>query len=137
MEFLAIVLAELWRLTAPVFVMILAGLQMISKDYIEAAEVFGATYWIKLRRIIFPLLKPTLQTVLLIRTIWSMQIFGIVWVLAGRDIPVLAGEAYYQMTELKNYGVASIYVLVIATLSILLGALYLKFLKAEYLEVKT
>ncbi len=137
MEFLAIVLAELWRLTAPVFVMILAGLQMISKDYIEAAEVFGATYWIKLRQIIFPLLKPTLQTVLLIRTIWSMQIFGIVWVLAGRDIPVLTGEAYYQMTELKNYGVASIYVLVIATLSILLGALYLKFLKAEYLEVKT
>ncbi len=40
-EFFVIVLSEIWRSTAIVFVMILAGLQMISKDYLEAAEVFG------------------------------------------------------------------------------------------------
>jgi multiple sugar transport system permease protein len=134
-EFFAIVIAELWRSTAIVFVIILAGLQMISKEYIEAAEVFGASYWTRLRRIVLPLLKPSIQSALIIRTLLAMQIFGIVWILAGRDIPVLAGEGYYQLTEIKDAGVASVYALVIAGLSILLGALYIKFLRAEYLEV--
>jgi len=135
MEFLAIVLEELWRSTAIVFVIILAGMQMISKEYIEAAEVFGAGYWTRLRKIIIPMLKPSIQSALIIRTLFAMQIFGAVWMLAGRDIPVLAGEGYYQLTFIRNYGVASIYALAIAALSIVLGALYVKFLKAPYLEV--
>ncbi|ASJ10062.1 ABC transporter permease [Thermococcus sp. P6] len=134
-EFLAIVLAELWRSTSIVFVIVLAGLQMISRDYLEAAEVFGASYWTKLRKIVLPLLKPSIQSALIIRTLFAMQVFGVVWILAGRDIPVLAGEGYYQLTVIKDTGVASVYALVIAGLSILLGALYIKFLKAEYLEV--
>lgn len=136
MEFLAIVLAELWRATSIVFVIILAGLQMISHEYLEAAEVFGADYWTRLRKIVIPLLKPSIQSALIIRTLFAMQIFGIVWILAGRDIPILAGEGFYRLTELKEYDVASIYALVIAGLSILLGALYIKFMKAEYLEVR-
>ncbi|ASI99069.1 carbohydrate ABC transporter permease [Thermococcus celer] len=136
-EFFVIVLSEIWRSTAIVFVMILAGLQMISKDYLEAAEVFGANYWTRLRRIVLPLLKPSIQSALIIRTLFAMQIFGVVWILAGRDVPVLAGEGFYQLMEIKDYGVASIYALVIAGLSLLLGILYVKFLKAEYLEVKT
>ena len=136
MEFLAIVLAELWRATSIVFVIILAGLQMISHEYLEAAEVFGADYWTRLRKIVIPLLKPSIQSALIIRTLFAMQIFGIVWILAGRDIPILAGEGFYRLTELKEYDVASIYALVIAGLSIILGALYIKFMKAEYLEVR-
>ncbi|NJE11856.1 carbohydrate ABC transporter permease [Thermococcus sp. LS2] len=136
MEFLAIVLAELWRATAIVFVIILAGLQMISPEYLEVAEVFGANYWTKLRKIVIPLLKPSIQSALIIRTLFAMQVFGIVWILAGRDIPILAGEGFYQLTEIKDYGVASIYALTIAALSIVLGAMYIKFMRAEYLEVK-
>ncbi|WP_457742355.1 carbohydrate ABC transporter permease [Thermococcus sp.] len=135
MEFLAIVLEEIWRSTAIVFVIILAGLQMISREYIEAAEVFGAGYWTRLRKIVIPMLKPSIQSALIIRTLFAMQIFGAVWILAGRDIPVLAGEGYYQLTFIKDYSVASIYALAIAALSIVLGALYVKFLKAPYLEV--
>jgi len=136
MEFLAIFLTEIWRATAIVFVIIFAGLQMISSEYLEAAEVFGAGYWTRLRRIVFPLLKPSIQSALIIRTLFAMQVFGVVWILAGRDIPVLAGEGFYQLTEIKDYGVASIYTLVIAGISILLAALYIKFFKAEYLEVE-
>ncbi|WP_297435880.1 carbohydrate ABC transporter permease [Thermococcus sp.] len=137
MEFLAIVMEEVWRATAIVFVIILAGLQMISKEYLEAADVFGASYWTKMRRIVIPMLKPSIQSALIIRTLFAMQIFGAVWMLAGRDIPVLAGEGFYQLTFIRDYGVAAIYALMIAVLSIVLGALYVKFLKAEYLEVRT
>src|SRR5919202_1061375 len=41
--FLAVVAAESWRATAIVLVILLAGLQLIPRDYFEAAEVFGAS----------------------------------------------------------------------------------------------
>ncbi len=135
-EFIMLVFVELWRSTVTIFVIVLAGLQMISQEYIEAAEVFGAGYWTRLRRIIIPLLKPSIQTALLLRTIYAFSIFGIVWVLVGRDIPVLAGEAYYQVTQIKDYGVGAFYALLIAIMSLAIGIIYLRLTKAEYLEVR-
>ncbi len=135
-EFIMLVFVELWRSTVTIFVIVLAGLQMISQEYIEAAEVFGAGYWTRLRRILIPLLKPSIQTALLLRTIYAFSIFGIVWVLVGRDIPVLAGEAYYQLTQIKDYGVGAFYALLIAIMSLAIGIIYLRLTKAEYLEVR-
>ncbi len=134
-EFVAVVLAEVWRSTAIVFVILFAGLQMISGELIEAAEVFGASPMQKLRHIILPLLKPSLQAALIIRTLFAFQVFGSVWILAGRDIPVLAGEAYYEQVELHHTGVAALYALVIACISLFLGFIYIKSFRAKYLEV--
>jgi len=133
MEVLAIVITEVWRATAIVFVILFAGFQMIGRDYIEAAEVFGASWLQKLRYIILPLLKPSLQTALIIRTLFALQIFGVVWILAGRDIPILAGEAYYWQNEVRVPNVAAAYSLLIAAFSIIIGWLYIKLLKPEYL----
>ena len=55
--FLIAVLAEAWRATAIVMVILVAGLQVIPKDYAEAAEVFGATAWQRLRYVTLPLLQ--------------------------------------------------------------------------------
>lgn len=134
MEVLAVFITEVWRATAIVFVILFANLQMISREYLEAAEVFGADALTKIRRIIIPLLKPGIQTALIIRTLFAMQIFAVVWILTGRDIPILAGEAYYWQVEIKDSGVAAAYSLVIALLSISLGALYIKLFKPKYLE---
>ena len=134
MELVAIVLTEVWRATAIVFVIILAGLQMISRDYIEAAEVFGATFTQKLRHIILPLLKPSLQAALLIRTLFALQVFAVVWILAGRDIPILSGEAYYWQTEVRNYNIASAYAIIIALISIVISLIYIVVLKPHYTE---
>lgn len=134
MELLAIVITEIWRSTAIVFIILFAGLQMISSEYLEAAEVFGASTFQRLRYIVFPLLLPSIQAALLIRTLFALQIFGDVWILAGRDIPVLAGEAYYEQVELHHAGVAALYALIIAAISIGLGALYIKVFRAKYLE---
>ncbi|HDN75800.1 MAG TPA: sugar ABC transporter permease [Acidilobales archaeon] len=137
MEFLAIIITEVWRATAIVFIILFAGLQMISDELLEAAEVFGASTWQRLRHIVLPLLKPSLQAALIIRTLFAFQIFGVVWTLAGRDIPILAGEAYYEQVELHHTGVAALYALIIAAISLSLGFLYLKLFKAKYLEAGT
>lgn len=132
---IAISLAEIWRSMAIVFVILFAGIQLVSRDMIEAAEVFGADWKTKITKIILPMIKPSLQSALLIRTLFAFQIFGVVWILAGRNIPVLAGEAYYELTELKHHGVAALYALIIALISLTLGAIYVRLLRARHLEV--
>lgn len=51
---------------------------MIRKDYIEAADVFGATQFQKFRYVILPMIKPSLQTTRIIRTPFAMQVFAVV-----------------------------------------------------------
>ena len=52
------VVAEIWRSTAFIMVILVAGLQAIPKDYVEAAEVFGAGFFQRVRHVILPMLKP-------------------------------------------------------------------------------
>jgi len=133
-EFWIIVLTEVWRATPLVFVIILAGLQSINKEYLEAADVFGFSNWQKLRKIILPLLKPSIMSALLIRTLFAFQIFGVVWLLAGRDILILAGEAYYWHNNVNDPHMSSAYAIVIASVSLAISWFYISILRSKELE---
>ncbi|BAN90494.1 carbohydrate ABC transporter permease [Aeropyrum camini] len=134
LTFLAVYLAEVWRSTAIVFVILFAGAQLINREVFEAAEVFGASFYVKLRHILIPMIKPSLQAALLIRTLFAFQVFAVVWILAGRDIPVLAGEAYYSIVELHKYDVAALYAIVIALLSASIGLIYIRVFRETLLR---
>ena len=69
----AIVLAEVWRATSIVMVIVVSGLQAIPGEYLEAGELFGANLWQRLRYITLPLLKPSLQVALILRTILACR----------------------------------------------------------------
>lgn len=129
----AIVAAEVWRATSIVMVLLVAGLQMIPKDYGEAASVFGATGWQRLWHVTLPLLKPNMQVALILRTILAFQVFAVVVALAGRTVPVLAGEAYYWYGY-RNLPVAASYAMLILVLSILNTVVYLRVLRSKQLE---
>ncbi len=129
--FLAVVAAEHWRATAIVMVILVAGLQMISKDYMEAAEVLGARGWKKIWYVILPLLKPSLQSALIIRTIFALQTFAVVLALAGQITPVLAGEAYFWQFLYRDSHVASAYAVLLMVISIAMTWVYLRYLKSK------
>ncbi len=131
----AIVATEVWRATAIVLVVLIAGLQLIPKDYFETADVFGATGWRKLRYVTLPLLRPALQTALIIRTILAFQLFATVIALTGRIVPVLAGEAYFQYSLYRNPNVASAYAVVIMGLSIVVVVAYLRLFRTREEEL--
>lgn len=133
-EFFVIVLTEVWRATPLVFVILLAGLQSINQEYLEAADVFGFSAWKKFIKITLPLLKPSIVSALLIRTLFAFQIFGVVWLLAGRDITVLAGETYYWYVLQNNRNIASTYALVIAILTFVVGWFYISTIRSKHLE---
>ena len=129
--FAAIAIAEIWRATAIVLIIIVAGLQLIPKDYAEAAEVFGATPWTRFRKITLPLLKPSLQSALILRTVLAFEVFSVVYALGGTNFPVLVGEAYTWQRVNQNDGVATAIAVLIMVVSLVSTLVYLKAVKVD------
>ena len=136
----AIVLAEVWRATSIVMVIVVSGLQAIPGDYIEAGQVFGANLWQRLRYIILPLLKPSLQVALILRTILAFQVFAVVIAIAGRDtLTVLANEAYrwYDPARFNSPNMAAAYSGFIMLLSLGISLFYLRAVRSQEEAAKT
>jgi multiple sugar transport system permease protein len=129
---IAIWLAEVWRATAIVMVIVVSGLQAISQEVLEAAEVFGATLWQRIRYVMLPLLKPSLQVALILRTILALQVFAVVIALSGGDVvTVLANETYRQYYDLRNMNVAAAYAALILLISMVSAVIYLRMVRTQ------
>jgi multiple sugar transport system permease protein len=126
---LAVVMAEIWRSTSLVLIIVVAGLQVIPNEYDEAAQVFGATFWQRLRHVTLPLVKPSLQVALILRTILALQAFAVAQALTGRNFPLLVGETYEWFVTLQNPAVASAVALVVLGISLLTSVVYLRALR--------
>ncbi len=125
----AIVLAEVWRSMSLVMVIIMSGIQAIPPELDEAAESLGAGAWQRFWKVTLPLLKPTLQVALILRTTTAFQVFGVVLALAGSALPVLAVKSESWVTEYRNYQLAATYAILILVLSSLSTVGYLLFLR--------
>lgn len=121
----AVVLAEAWRATSIIMVILVAGLQSIPSEFLEAADVFGATLWDKVWRVVLPLLRPSLQVALILRTILAFQVFAVAIAVAGRGITLLAAEAYRWYDSYRNPNVAAAFAALIMVLSVVSTVLYL------------
>ena len=129
MVFLAIALAEIWRATAIMLVILVAGIGLIPKEYGEAAEVFGASPWQRFRRITLPLLRPSLQTALILRVILAFEVFAVVAALGGSLFPVLMSETYAYQFELLDSGAAAAMAVIILAISIAFTLVILRALR--------
>lgn len=127
--FVAIALAEIWRATAIMLVILVAGIGLIPKEYYEAAEVFGAGSWKRFTRITLPLLRPSLSTALVLRVILAFEVFAVVQALGGTLYPVLMGETYKYQFELLNGGAAAAIALIILGISIAATLVILRVLR--------
>jgi multiple sugar transport system permease protein len=125
---LTIVIAESWRATAIIMIILVAGLQSIPPEYLEAADVYGATTWQKIRRVVLPMLRPALQVALILRAILAFQVFATVVALGGSGVTVLSEEAVRWANDIDNDHVAAAYAGLILILSIGATALFLKLL---------
>lgn len=126
-----VLMAEVWRSTAIVMVILVSGLQSIPKDYLEAADVFGASLWQKVHRLILPLLRPSIQVALILRTIFSLQVFAVAMALAGRGMSLLASESYRWYIDYRIENIAAAYAALIMVLSILSALIYIIVLRTK------
>ncbi len=123
--FVAVILAEIWRSTAIVMVILVAGMGLIPKEYYEAAEVFGAGPWKRFLKVTLPLLKPSLQTALILRTILAFEVFAVVAALAGTNLPVLMGQTFEWQFALQDRSVAAALAFVILAISVSFTLFYI------------
>jgi multiple sugar transport system permease protein len=77
----SIIIANIWRGTPFFAITILAGLQSVDRELLDAAAVDGASTWQRFWRITLPLVRPVLLIVLLFSTIWTISDFQLVYVL--------------------------------------------------------
>src|SRR5438876_510018 len=86
--------------------------------------------------VVLPLLRPSLQSALIIRTIFAFQTFAVVLALAGRNLPVIAAEAYNWYANNRNAHLAASYALLLLALTIAFTVVYLRVLGLREAEVK-
>jgi len=86
-----VIVADIWKTSAFMALLILAGLQSINRDLYNVAKVAGASKWQQFKYITFPLILPTVGVAVLFRTIQAMRVYGLIDAVAGCEtVPSLS-----------------------------------------------
>jgi multiple sugar transport system permease protein len=78
---IVIIIAEIWKTTPFMGLLLLAGLSLVPEDLLKAARMDGATGWQRFTKIMLPLMKPAILVALLFRTLDSFRIFDSIFIL--------------------------------------------------------
>jgi multiple sugar transport system permease protein len=104
-----IILAEIWKTTPFMALLLLSGLALVPDNLLRAAKVDGATRWQRLTQIMLPLMKPAILVALLFRTLDAFRIFDNIFILTSganntRSVSILG---YDNLFTALNLGVGS------------------------------
>jgi trehalose/maltose transport system permease protein len=129
----AVAAVDIWKTTPFVALLLLAGLQVIPKELYEAADVDGATWWQRFRKVTLPLLAPAIVVVLIFRTLDALRVFDVFYVFFGSRLDTQTMAIYDQNTIVSTgdvgYG-AAISVGIFLIISIFV-VIYVTFIKVE------
>jgi multiple sugar transport system permease protein len=80
------IVADVWKTSAFMALLILAGLQSVDRSLYDVAKVAGASKWQQFRMITFPIILPTILVAMLFRTIAAMRIYGLIETVSGCSV---------------------------------------------------
>jgi multiple sugar transport system permease protein len=108
-SFAVIILAEVWKTTPFMALLLLAGLVTIDKQLYEAAKVDGATAVQRFFRITLPLMKPAILVALLFRTLDAFRVFDTIFIMTrgAQDTESVSILGYNQLISRLNLGLGS------------------------------
>ncbi|MFB2892641.1 carbohydrate ABC transporter permease [Aerosakkonemataceae cyanobacterium BLCC-F50] len=120
----AVIIADVWKTTPFISILLLAGLQSISPDLYEAHSIDGATPWQSFYKITLPLLMPQILIALLFRFAQSFGVFDLIAVMTGGGpggaTEVVSLYIYATVMRYLDFGYGS--ALVVVTFSLLILA---------------
>jgi multiple sugar transport system permease protein len=104
-----IVVAEIWKTTPFMGLLLLAGLSLVPEELLRAAKVDGASAWQRFTQIILPLMRPAILVALLFRTLDAFRIFDNIFILTAganntRSVSILG---YDNLFTALNLGIGS------------------------------
>jgi ABC-type sugar transport system permease subunit len=131
-----IILADAWKTVPNMTLLLLAGLQPISDDLYESADVDGATRWQKFRHITLPLLRPVILVAVALRTIGAFRVFDIIYVLTGNGGPadstkVISFYNYDQAFHYLFFGYGAAISWIITAVMLVMIVIYTRLLRTE------
>jgi multiple sugar transport system permease protein len=108
-SFAVIIMAEVWKTTPFMALLLLAGLVTIDSQLYEAAKVDGATAWQRFTRITLPLLKPAILVALLFRTLDAFRVFDTIFIMTAgaQDTESVSILGFNQLISRLNLGLGS------------------------------
>jgi multiple sugar transport system permease protein len=132
---IALMVADVWKTTPFVAIIVLAGLVMLPGEIYEAAEVDGATGWTTFWRITFPLLRPTIALAVLFRVLQAFGLFDLPFVLTsggpGTATTSLAVLGYQATFNDYKYGAGAAVATTTAVLVVLGCLAFLKVFRSQ------
>ena len=117
-----IILAEIWKTTPFMALLLMAGLALVPEDLLKAAAVDGATAWQRFIRVSLPIMKPAILVALLFRTLDAFRVFDNIFVLTGgaQETSSVSMLTYNNLLKGLNLGIGSaMSVLVFITVAII------------------
>ena len=130
LTFWAVIVADVWKATPFVALVVLAGLQLVSHDLYEAARVDGANGWQSFWSITLPALRPTLLVVVIFRTIDALRLFDLIFVLTEGNFGTESLNLFTYRTLFTNlnFGMGSTLAILTFVYIMLIAALYMRVL---------
>ena len=122
-----IILAEIWKTTPFMALLLLAGLSLVPEDLQKAGKVDGATAWQRFTKITLPLMKPAILVALLFRTLDSFRIFDNIFILTAGAITTgsVSILGYDNLFNGLNFGIGSaISILILICVAIIAFAVH-------------
>jgi multiple sugar transport system permease protein len=123
-----IILAEVWKTTPFMALLLMAGLALVPEDLQKAAKVDGATAWQRFVRVTLPLMKPAILVALLFRTLDAFRIFDNIFILTsgGHDTGSVSILGYDNLFTSLNMGIGSAISVLIFICVAVIGVLFIK-----------
>jgi len=133
----AVIIADVWKTTPFMALLILAGLQMIPAEVYEAAKVDGASAWQRFRMITLPLVKPALMVAILFRTLDALRMFDLPYILTGgaNNTTTLSILVINQIRQ--GFNAAAALSTITFIIIFLVAFIFVRFLGANVVEQQT
>lgn len=120
-----VIVADIWKTSAFMALLILAGLQSIDRSLFQVARVAGASKWQQFKLITFPLVLPAVLVAMLFRTIQATRVFGLVETTTScTTVPTLSCLVV-QVFNVRRYGTASAIAFITAAIIALVVSVYI------------
>jgi ABC-type sugar transport system permease subunit len=125
-----VIWADTWKMTPLYAVIFLAALKAIPREIYESGRIDGANRWQQFWRITFPILRPVIGLVMLLRTVLIFQAFDAIYVLTsggpGDSTRVIAFYVYLEAFKMLHFGRGAALSIVLFGLTIILAIVYSK-----------
>lgn len=130
------IVTNIWLGVPFMMVAMLGGLQSIPSDLYEAAEMDGTTPWQRFRHVTLPGLRPVSSTVILLGTIWTFNMFPIIFFVtrgqpAGQTEILVTGAFRAAFEGIRNYSLAATYGVLILSMLVVFASVYKRILKSQ------